>query len=215
MSRGSQTALGGILFLLIGTSTLAQVQTFCSNIAGNIACTTYDHGASTQSYCTSIAGNLSCTTYDDDYSRVQLRRNYEAGQVIGTAIGSAIFAAIAEYKSNKRIGQAKQDEWNQFVQDTLSKTELACEADPQRHNTTVLGCRTTIFTFNQFLHRHPTDFVPDGNNVELLATALDKTAPDDQSSWTEKTYEVAFETVDKERLDKKVYLSRDGNRSVW
>lgn len=215
MNRRSQTALVVGNLLLLGTTSLAQVQTFCSNIGGNIACTTYDHGASSQSYCSSIAGNLSCTTYDDNYSRVQVQQNYEAGQVMGTAIGNVIVAAIAEYRSNKRIRQTKQDEWNQFVQDTLSKTQLACEADPKRQNTTVVGCRTMIFTFNQFLRRHQADFVPDGKNVELLANALDKTAPDDQSTWTEHTYEVAFETIDRRKLDKKIYLGLDGNRSVW
>ena len=216
MNKVSRTALVlGILGFLAGTNSFAQVQTYCSNIAGNIACTSYDHGAASQSYCTSIAGNLSCTTYDDDYSRVQTRQNYEAGQVIGTALGNIIAAAIAEYRAHKRLQQTKQDEWNQFVQDTLSTTELRCEADP-KHDPTVLGCRTMIFAFNQFIQRHPKDFVPDGKNVDMLADALEKTAPDDQSTWTELTYEKAFQTIDKKQLDKKIYLGLAGNgRKAW
>lgn len=209
-------AVLGLLIPLAGTSSFAQVQTSCTNVSGNIACTSYDHGASSQSYCTSIAGNLSCTTYDDNYNQVRILQNYEAGQVIGTALGNVIAAAIEKYKMNKRIRQAKQDEWNQFVQDTLATTELACEADPKRQ-VTVVGCRTMFFNFNQFLHKHQSDFVPDGRNVEMLANALDKTAPADQSSWTEQTYETAFQTIDKKQLDKKIYLGGlDGNKkNAW
>jgi hypothetical protein len=200
--------------VLVGTRSFAQVHTYCTNIAGNIACTSYDDGASAQSYCTSIAGNLSCTTYDDDYSRVQIRQNYEAGQVIGTALGNAITAAIAEYKANKRLRQAKQDEWNQFLQDVIAKKELDCEADP-KHEMTVVGCRTWMFNFNQFLHKHQKDFVPDGRNVELLANALDRTAPADESLWTEQTYETALQTIDKKLLDKKIYVGHGSDRTAW
>jgi hypothetical protein len=217
MNKASRAALVlGILGLLAGTISFAQVQTYCTNIAGNIACTSYDQGAASQSYCTSIAGNLSCTTYDDDYSRIQIRQDYEAGQVIGTALGDIIAAAIADYRAHKRLQQTKQDAWNQFVQDTLSANELECEADPGKQNTTVLGCRTMIFTFNQFLQRHKKDFVPDGKNVEMMANALDKAAPADQSTWTELTYEQAFQTVDKKQLDKKIYLGLAGkSREAW
>jgi hypothetical protein len=208
-------AILGVLILLAGTTSSAQMQTYCTNIAGNIACTSYDHGTSSQSYCTSIAGNLSCTSYDDNYSRVQIRQNYEAGQIIGTALGNAIVAAIEEYKTNKRIRRAKEDEWNQFVQDTIATSELACEADPSKQGTTVVGCRNMIFTFNQFLHRHERDFVPDGRNVEMLAGALDKIALADQSSWTELTYESAFQAMDKSQLDKKIYVGHGSDRMTW
>jgi hypothetical protein len=72
-----------------------------------------------------------------------------------------------------------------------------------------------IFTFNQFLHRHQKDFVPDGRNVNLLADALDKTAPADQSKWTEQTYETAFQTVNRKQFDKKVYLGLGSNKTAW
>lgn len=216
MDKGSNSAIVlGILILLAGSSCTAQVQTYCTNISGNIACTSYDHGASSQSYCTSIAGNLSCTTYDDNYSRVQIRQNFESGQVVGTALGNVIVAAINEYKANKRLRQAKQDEWSQFVQDTLASIELNCEADP-KHEVAPVVCRTSMFAFNQFIHRHQKDFVADGKNVEMLANALDKTAPADQSSWTEQTFETAFQSVDKKQLDKKIYLGLAGqNREAW
>jgi len=206
----------GMLVLLAVSNSLAQVQTYCTNIAGNIACTSYDHGAMSQSYCTSIAGNLSCTTYGDNAGQVQVLKNYEAGQVIGTALGNVIAEAIQQYTTNKRIRQAKQDEWNQFVQDTLAKAELECEADP-KHEAPVAVCRSGTFALNQFFHRHQKDFVVDGTNMKMLADALDKTAPADQSSWTEQTFEVAFQTIDKKLLDKKIYLGlgHDKNREVW
>jgi hypothetical protein len=206
----------GTLLLLAGNSSLAQVQTYCSNIGGNIACTSYDHGASSQSYCTSIGGNLSCTTYGDNTDRVQVRRDYEAGQVIGTALGNVILAAIQEYKTNKRIQRAKRDEWDQFVQDTIAKAELTCEADPQ-HNTPVAICRSGVLALNQFIHNHEKNFIPDGTNIGMLLTALKNTAPSDDSLWTEQTFEVAFQSIDKKKLDKKVYLGlgHDKNREVW
>ncbi len=51
----------------------------------------------------------------------------------------------------------------------------------------------------------------------MLADALQKTAPADESLWTEQTFEVAFQTIDKKKLDKKIYLSlgHDKNREVW
>lgn len=199
--------------LMSGTNS-GPMQTYCTNVAGNIACTTYDQGSSTQSYCSSVAGSLSCTTYSNDYNRVQIRDNYEAGQVFGTALGNLVMGAIGRYRANKRTRQAKEREWNQFVQDTIASEELACETDP-KHEVTVVGCRTMIFTFNQFLHRHEKDFVPDGTNVKMLADALDRTAPADQSTWTEQSYEAAFETIDKKRLDKKIYLGLDHDRRPW
>lgn len=224
------------LALAASTNSLAQVQTYCTNIAGNISCTSYDHGASSQSYCTSIAGNLSCTTFDDNdnYSQVQIRQNYEAGQAIGTALGNSIAAAIEEYKAQKRMRQAKQDEWNQFVQDELAKGELSCETDPAvvqdlpDFNVRIVGCRTMLFVFNQFLHRHQRDFVPDQRNVKILEDALDKmidkTAPADDTPVTEQlveTYlteqllETAFKTIDKKQLDKKVYIGEGNDRKAW
>ncbi|HEX5282483.1 MAG TPA: hypothetical protein VFW30_00045 [Bryocella sp.] len=201
--------------MLLTCTAVAQVQTYCSNIAGNIACTTYDQTTSSQSYCTSIGNNLTCTTYNDSYDTVQVQRNYAAGQVIGTVLGEIVVAAIQEYREHKRIRRTKHDEWAQFVQDTLASTELACEADPAKQGTTVVGCRTTILTFDQFLHAHQKDFVPDGRNVELLADALDKTAPADQSQWTEKTYEQAFQTINRKVLDKKIYLGLGASRQSW
>ncbi len=210
--RGSIIGMLGLLFSAV---CYAQVQTYCTNVSGNIACTSYDHGTSSQSYCTRIGSNLSCTTYNDDYNRVQVLESYEAGQILGTALGNVITTAIEEYRSHKRLRQEKQDAWNQFVQDTLATTELACEEDPAKEGTTVIGCRTMIFTFNQFLHLHQKDFVPDGRNVEILANALEKTAPADQSTWTVQTYETAFQSLDKRQLDKKIYLGLSGNRSAW
>lgn len=218
MNKASQiAAVLGILALFTVTDSIAQTQTYCTNIAGNIACTSYDQGSSSQSYCTSISNNLTCTTYGDDYNRIQVLRNYEDGQVIGTALGTAVMDAIGEYQTHRRIQKAKRDEWNQFVQDTLAKEEVDCEADPAKQGTTVVGCRTMTFTFNQFLHRHQSDFVPEGTNVNMLADALDKTAPpdQDQSTWTEQTYEIAFRTLDKKKLDKKVYLGLGSNRTAW
>jgi hypothetical protein len=207
--------LPALIFVALNPS-IAQVQTFCTNIAGNIACTTYDHGASSQSYCTSIGDILSCTTYDDNADRARVLRNYEAGQVVGTALGNAIAEAIQEYRANKRAKQAKQDQWNQFVQDTLAKTELSCETNPE-HDPPVAVCRTGIFALNQFFHRNQKDFVVDGTNMKMLADALEKTAPADDAMWSEQTYEVAFQSIDKKQLDKKIYLGagHDKNREVW
>jgi hypothetical protein len=37
----------------------------------------------------------------------------------------------------------------------------------------------------------------------------------DPSSWTERTYETAFQTIDKKQLDKKIYLGLDKDRKAW
>ena len=122
-----------------------------------------------------------------------------AGQVIGTAVGYAIIAAIDEYKAHKRIQQAKKNDWNQFVQDTLSTVQLSCEMDP-KHEIPPTACRKAIHLFNQFIQLHQKDFVPDGRNVKLLANALEN-VPDDESVWSEQTFEKAFQTLDKKQLD--------------
>lgn len=209
------TAIFALIIAFSDDISYGQMQTYCTNIAGNIACTNYDHGTSSQSYCTSIGNNLTCTTYSDDYNKVKILQNYETGQVIGTALGTAIMSAIEQYRMHKRIRNERDAEWNQFVQDTLAKTELDCELNAAKEETTVVGCRTMIFTFNEFLQRHQKDFVPDGWNVNLLADALDKTAPSDQSTWTEQTYENAFQTLNKKQLDRKVRLGLGKDRPTW
>jgi hypothetical protein len=214
MNKATRSAaIMGVLMLLALKNSIAQVQTYCSNIGGNIACTSYDQGASSQTYCSSIGGNLSCTTYGNETTRVQMQRDYAAGQVIGTAVGYAILAAIDEYKAHKRLQEAKKDDWNQFVQDTLSTVQLSCETDPS-HEMPPTACRTAIHLFNQFIQLHQKDFVPDGRNVKLLASALANT-PNDESAWTEQTFETAFQTLDKKQLDKKPYFGFDGKRGVW
>lgn len=209
------------LFVLCGALD-AQVQTYCSNFGGNIACTSYDNGASSQTYCSSIAGNLTCTTYSNDYRRMQ---NYEAGQLIGTAIGNAVGAAIERYRANKQIKLAKQAAWDQFVQDTISQIELRCEANPSHLDTTVVGCRTLVFALNQFVHKHQKDFVVDEKNLRLLDEATvdgsrcDKDPAADQSlcaQTLEQECEVAFQSIDKRLLDKKPYTGHGNERrSVW
>jgi hypothetical protein len=207
------TVVLALLPLLALQKSIAQVQTYCSNIAGNIACTSYDQGASSQTYCSSIGDNLSCTTYGNETSSVQIRRDYAAGQVFGTAIGYAVMAAIDEYKEHKRIKQAKKDEWNQFVQEALSKVQLDCETDPQ-HELSPVGCRTAIHLFNQFIHIHEKDFAPDARNVRLLSHGLEGVS-EDESTWTEQTFETAFASIDKKQLDKKPYYDLDRKMSVW
>jgi hypothetical protein len=208
-------AVFATIVLVATTPSLAQMQTYCSNISGNIACTTYDHGASTQSYCTQISTSLSCTTYSDNDRQIRIQQNYEAGQVLGTALGEAVIGAIEEYRAHKRARLAKQDEWNQFVQDTISKTELACEADP-KHDPPVAVCRSGIFALNLFIHMHQKDFIVDGNNMKILNDALGKTAPSDDASWTEQTFETAFQSIDKKLLDKKAYLSYGhDDKQIW
>jgi hypothetical protein len=193
----------GIFILYAGTNSLAQVRTYCTNIAGNIACTSYGgDGSSSQSYCTSIAGNLSCTTYNNDNdSRVQIQHNYEAGQVIGSVLGNVIITAIEKHKAKK---QARQD-WDQHVQDAIATVELACETNPSMSGLGgPVGCRTVVFAINSFIHKHRKDFLPDKRNVDLLASAIDKTPgiPDDGSLVTEQMLETAFQSVDKKQLDK-------------
>jgi hypothetical protein len=189
------------------------MQTFCSNIAGNIACTSYDNGSSSQSYCTSIGGNLSCTTYGhtEQYNQVQVQQNYAVGYAVGTALGNAVVAAINEYREHRRDKQETQDAWNQFVQDTLSQVELRCETDPT-HTTRPEDCRTYIFTLNQFFHRHTKDFVVDYKNMTLLANAMDK---EDSSEEDEEVLEKAYQTIDKTQLDKKMYLGKGADRRAW
>ena len=127
-----------IAVLLVGpTLVWGEVQTFCSDIAGNIACTSYDSGASSQTYCTSIAGNLSCTTYGhtDQYNQVQIQHNYAVGAAIGSAIGNLVVGAIEGYREHKRQNRSREDAWNQYVQDVLAASELNCETEPthERH----------------------------------------------------------------------------------
>jgi len=196
----------GILFLCVGLNSSAQVQTYCTNIGGNISCTSYDHGASSQSYCTSIAGNLSCTTYDDDYSQVQIRQNYEAGKLIGTALGNVIVAAIEEYKAHKRDYRDKQNQWNQFVQDVVAKQELECETD-RKYGESPIECRQDEFLFNQFLHKHQKDFPPDAHNMFLLADAAEKLEDQGVQFNNGLAYEKAFASIDKKQLDKKLCFS--------
>jgi hypothetical protein len=196
-------AILGTFILFARTDSLAQVQTYCTNVAGNIACTSYgSDGQSSQSYCTSIAGNLSCTTYNNDnYSRVQIQHNYEAGQVIGSALGNAIMAAIEKHQAKK---QARQD-WDQQVQDAIATVELACETDPSMSGPGgAVGCRTFAFAFNSFIHKHHKDFLPTKKNVDLLADASSKTPgiPEDLSLLTEQMIETVFQSVDKKQLDK-------------
>ena len=90
----------------------------------------------------------------------------------------------------------------------LAKTELQCETNPDLHDETgAVGCRTFIFAFNQFIHKHRKDFVFDGKNLKLLMDAFDK-IPDEQlpanlSQVTEQYVEIAFQGVEKKQLDKK------------
>jgi hypothetical protein len=196
-----------MLVIDIGSQAAAQtVQTYCSNVGGNIACTSYDNATSSQSYCTSIGGNLSCTTYSNtnDYSRVQVQQNYEAGKAIGTALGNLISAAIEQHRANKQLLRDRQDQWNQWVQDMISSKEIDCEANPSESNLkTPEDCRRSIYVLNQFLHRHRKDFVFDGNNFGLLLARMDESTT---MTWTEEIWETAFAAVDKHDLDKHCYL---------
>lgn len=208
------------VLLTVGLSAWGQTtQTFCSNIAGNVACTSYDDSSSSQSYCTSIAGNLSCTTYGhtDQYDRVQMQQNYAAGYVIGTALGNVIVAAIDEYKNHRRDKQEAKDLWNQYVQDVLTKVELQCETDPSRGESPE-ECREDILAFNQFFHRHATDFVPDRRNMGLLTNELAKRASAGTLDGTlseEQILEKVFQDLDKKQFDKKPYVETDSTRYVW
>jgi hypothetical protein len=195
-------AVLGVFILYAETNSFAQVQTYCTNIAGNIACTSYGgDGSSSQSYCTSIAGNLSCTTYNNDNdSRVQVEHNYETGQVIGSALGNLIAAAIQKHRAKK---QARQD-WDQVVQDAIASVELACETNPGMSGPGgAVGCRTACFAINSFIHKHRKDFLPNKRNMDLLGDAIEKTPgiPDDMSLTTEEMIERAFQSVDKKQMD--------------
>jgi hypothetical protein len=37
----------------------------------------------------------------------------------------------------------------------------------------------------------------------------------DPSSWTERTYETAFQTIDKKQLNRKICLGLDKDRKAW
>jgi hypothetical protein len=204
MAKEIQLTCLAMLAILAPSFVLAQTQTYCTEIGANVACTSYDNGASSQTYCSSIAGNLSCTTYNNDnYSRVQIERNYDAGQVIGTDLGNLIVAAIEAHRARKHARQ----EWNQFVQDTIAEKELACETNPSMSGPSgAVGCRTLFFAFNQFIHRHQKDFAVDKRNLDLLADAFDRIpeqqAPYDLSLVTEQLIEMAFQKVDKRQLDR-------------
>jgi hypothetical protein len=158
---------------------------------------------------------MSCTTYNDSYDRVQVLRNYQAGEVVGTALGHTVMSAIEQYKAHKRMKQAKDDLWNQAVQDAIAKEEVICEKQGDEN---VADCRTEIFNFNQFIHRHKKDFIVDKKNLGLLADALEHTPVEDGTALTsEQTYELAFKNIDKRKLDKRVYLD-DGtgpDRTDW
>jgi hypothetical protein len=204
-----------------GLSALGQMQTYCTNIAGNIACTSYDNGSSSQSYCTSIGDNLSCTTYShtDQYNQVQVQQNYAAGYAIGTALGNAVVAAIQEYREHRRGRQEKQDAWNQFVQDVLASVELHCEVgDHANAPESPEDCRAEILTLNQFFHRHQKDFVVDHHNMGLLVNALEnleKQGSSEQEEQGEQILEKAYRLVDRKQLDKKMYLGEKTDRRVW
>ena len=198
-----QSAILTIIVFAVSAEVLAQTQTYCSDFAGNIACTSYGgDGSSSQSYCTSIGGSLSCTTYDNDnYSRVRIERNYEAGQVIGTALGNVVVAAIKQHTERKKARQ----QWEQYVQDKIAVAELACETDPDMGGTYgAVGCRTAFFAFNSFLHKHRKDFPLTTRNLDLLrdATAKMPGLPDDLTLITEQMIEKVFQTMDKKQLDR-------------
>jgi hypothetical protein len=95
---------------------------------------------------------------------------------------------------------------------------LVCETEPEKvglAGVTVLECRKLAFFMIQFFHRHQKDFVPDPKNVGLLADAMDKIAPADISLWTVETLEEVFRQVDKNKLDKKVYVGEGKDRRPW
>jgi hypothetical protein len=192
-----------MVFALSTKVVLAQTQTYCSDFGGNIACTSYGgDGSSSQSYCTSIGGSLSCTTYDNDnYSRVRIEKNYEAGQLIGTALGKAIAEAIRQHNERKK----QRQEWEQYVQDKIAVAELACETDPNMGGAySPVGCRTAFFAFNSFLHKHRKDFQLTTRNLNMLrdATANMPGLPDDLNLITEQMIEKVFQTMDKQQLDR-------------
>jgi hypothetical protein len=195
-----------LLALALCVPVKAQIQTYCSEVDGNIACTSYDSGTSSQTYCSSIAGSLTCTTYrnnNDDHSQAQVERNYEVGQIAGSAIGDSILAAIERHSKNK---QARQ-QWDQFVQDNLAKMELTCETNPDMNEYGgPVGCRTFTFALNQFIHKHRKNFIASKRNLLLLADGLDKvTLPSgDLRFTTEQMFETAFQNIDKKQLSKEL-----------
>jgi hypothetical protein len=195
--------LAAIVFALGTRVVLAQTQTYCSNFGGNIACTSYGgDGSSSQSYCTSIRDSLSCITYNsDNYSRVRIERNYEAGQVVGTALGNIVAAAIRQHNKRKK----ERQEWEQYVQDKITEAELTCETEPNMGATYgAVGCRTVFFAFNSFLHKHRRDFALTARNLTMLrdAAAAMPGLPDDLNLITEQMIENVFQTMDKRQLDR-------------
>jgi len=217
-----KTIIISLLFTVSSLAAVGQTQTYCTNIDGNIACNSFNHEESSQSYCTSISGNLSCTTFDTNhYDRVVVLQNYEAGRVIGTALGNAVVAAVEACRANKRAKQAKQDVWEQFLQDTLAKSQLSCETEETEE--VRKNCRSSFVAFSQFLHRHPKDFVADGHNLNMLSDAMVKSddshgitgAAEYAAYGSEQAYEVLFQTIDKKKLDKKIYIGTGNNRRVW
>ena len=189
-----------MVVFLAASAASAQEQTHCTNVAGNIACTTYNNAASSQTYCTQIAGNLTCTTYDSDNStRVRIRQNYEAGQIIGTALGDIVATAILEHRAKKR---ARKD-WDQFVQDQFSQSELACEINPEMGG--AVGCRTFYFALNSFIHKHRKDFFPCKENFDVFGDTADRVLPADFTlqQTTEQTIETLYQAVDKKQLKKR------------
>jgi len=192
-----------IVVLGLRIAAVAQVQTYCTDIGGNIACTSYGgDGSSSQSYCTRIAENLSCTTYsNDNYNRVRIERNYEAGELVGTALGNIIAAAIRRHNERKRA----QREWEQYVQDRIAAVELRCETDPDMGGKYgAVGCRTTFFAINSFLHKHRKDFPVTVRNLRMLGDAAAKMPdlPEDLSLITEQMIETVFQSMDKKQLDR-------------
>jgi hypothetical protein len=158
-------------------SGFGQMQTFCSGSGGNYACTSYAPGGSSQSFCSSIGGSLSCTTFENvtNTSQITVQDNYQAGAIVGEAIGGVVMAAIEAYREHKEYKRAKQEAWHQRVQDRLAKAQLTCEMDP-KHDMgggpgTIEECRVNILGVNLFLQRHEKDFVMDANNMTMLADA--------------------------------------------
>jgi hypothetical protein len=133
---------------------------------------------------------------------VQIQRNYEAGQVIGTALGEIVIAAIQNLQAKK---QARKN-YDQDVQDRLSHSELACETNPETGGAT--GCRTFFFALNSFIHKHRKDFFPCKENFELLGETAERIFPDPNQSFfeyqfTEQTIEAMFQATDKKQLRKR------------
>ena len=127
---------------------------------------------------------------------MRIERNYEAGQVIGTALGNVVVAAIKQHTERKKARQ----QWEQYVQDKIAVAELACETDP---GATPVGCRTAFFAFNSFIHKHRKDFPLTTRNLALLSDAAAKMkAGPDLNLITEQMIEEVFRTMDKKQLDR-------------